>query len=160
MAWCGTTATTSCIRHDCCVAARPLDAAQFLQYHVVSDSKPVACLLLSLSGATYPPAFQLALDMFKARRFRRLGWQSNPMQRLELSDTHIFDALLQNRQVLAALRFARARGATVLAEISPRQFLEAAVAAEDDVIFYAGLPLSRARLNKCVQCTSSWRRAT
>jgi hypothetical protein len=37
---------------------------QFLQYHVVNDSKHVACLLLSLEGA-YAPAFQLALDMLK-----------------------------------------------------------------------------------------------
>ena len=41
-------------------------------------------------------------------------------------------------QVLAALRFARARGVTVLAELSPRRFLEAAVEANDDVIFYSG----------------------
>jgi hypothetical protein len=37
---------------------------QLLQYHVVSDSVPVACQLLSLEN-TYPPAYQLALDMFK-----------------------------------------------------------------------------------------------
>jgi len=37
---------------------------QFLQYHVVSDSIPVACQLLSLEQ-TYPPAQQLALDMLK-----------------------------------------------------------------------------------------------
>ncbi len=41
---------------------------QFLQYHVVSDSKHVACLLLSLESA-YPPAFQLALDMLKVNGF-------------------------------------------------------------------------------------------
>uniref|UniRef100_A0A3P8QET1 Mic1 domain-containing protein n=1 Tax=Astatotilapia calliptera TaxID=8154 RepID=A0A3P8QET1_ASTCA len=37
---------------------------QFLQYHVLSDSKPLACLLLSLES-TYPPAHQLSLDMLK-----------------------------------------------------------------------------------------------
>jgi hypothetical protein len=37
---------------------------QLLQYHVVSDSVHVACQLLSLEG-TYPPAYQLALDMLK-----------------------------------------------------------------------------------------------
>ncbi|CAH1776277.1 unnamed protein product, partial [Owenia fusiformis] len=37
---------------------------QFLQYHVLSDSKPIACLLLSLESV-YPPAHQLALDMLK-----------------------------------------------------------------------------------------------
>lgn len=35
---------------------------QFLQYGVVSDSKPLACLLLSL-GNMHPAASQLALDM-------------------------------------------------------------------------------------------------
>jgi Regulator of MON1-CCZ1 complex, C-terminal len=35
-----------------------------LQYHVVTDSVPVACQLLSLER-DYPPAFQLALDMLK-----------------------------------------------------------------------------------------------
>uniref|UniRef100_A0A8C2XPP6 Regulator of MON1-CCZ1 n=1 Tax=Cyclopterus lumpus TaxID=8103 RepID=A0A8C2XPP6_CYCLU len=37
---------------------------QFLQYHVLSDSKPLACLLLSLES-TYAPAHQLSLDMLK-----------------------------------------------------------------------------------------------
>ncbi|CAH6777968.1 Rmc1 [Phodopus roborovskii] len=37
---------------------------QFLQYHVLSDSKPLACLLLSLESF-YPPAHQLSLDMLK-----------------------------------------------------------------------------------------------
>ena len=37
---------------------------QFLQYHVISDSKPLACLMLSLDNV-YPPAHQLALDMLK-----------------------------------------------------------------------------------------------
>uniref|UniRef100_A0A7N6BYH1 Mic1 domain-containing protein n=1 Tax=Anabas testudineus TaxID=64144 RepID=A0A7N6BYH1_ANATE len=40
---------------------------QFLQYHVLSDSKPLACLLLSLES-TYPPAHQLSLDMLKRDR--------------------------------------------------------------------------------------------
>uniref|UniRef100_A0A673K1I8 Uncharacterized protein n=1 Tax=Sinocyclocheilus rhinocerous TaxID=307959 RepID=A0A673K1I8_9TELE len=40
---------------------------QFLQYHVLSDSKPLACLLLSLES-TYPPAHQLSLDMLKVRK--------------------------------------------------------------------------------------------
>ena len=37
---------------------------QLLQYHVVNDSVHVACQLLALEGI-YPPAYQLALDMFK-----------------------------------------------------------------------------------------------
>jgi hypothetical protein len=35
---------------------------QLLQYHIISDSKPLACLLLSLEAA-YPASFQLAMDM-------------------------------------------------------------------------------------------------
>ncbi|XP_022351173.1 uncharacterized protein C18orf8 homolog isoform X5 [Enhydra lutris kenyoni] len=42
---------------------------QFLQYHVLSDSKPLACLLLSLESF-YPPAHQLSLDMLKMPRSR------------------------------------------------------------------------------------------
>ncbi|XP_078071716.1 regulator of MON1-CCZ1 complex isoform X10 [Mustelus asterias] len=53
---------------------------QFLQYHVLSDSKPLACLLLSLES-TYPPAHQLSLDMLKvlgALRFvRSVGSHDN-----------------------------------------------------------------------------------
>ncbi|XP_040840737.1 regulator of MON1-CCZ1 complex isoform X3 [Ochotona curzoniae] len=43
---------------------------QFLQYHVLSDSKPLACLLLSLESF-YPPAHQLSLDMLKTLRSRQ-----------------------------------------------------------------------------------------
>ncbi|KAM5222117.1 regulator of MON1-CCZ1 complex isoform 3-T3 [Ctenodactylus gundi] len=42
---------------------------QFLQYHVLSDSKPLACLLLSLESF-YPPAHQLSLDMLKMPQSR------------------------------------------------------------------------------------------
>ena len=37
---------------------------QNLQYHVISDSKPIACLLLSLESV-YAPSYQLALDMVR-----------------------------------------------------------------------------------------------
>uniref|UniRef100_A0A8C6XEL0 Regulator of MON1-CCZ1 n=1 Tax=Naja naja TaxID=35670 RepID=A0A8C6XEL0_NAJNA len=43
---------------------------QFLQYHVLSDSKPLACLLLSLESI-YPPAHQLSLDMLKMQQSKR-----------------------------------------------------------------------------------------
>uniref|UniRef100_A0A8C1ZG49 Regulator of MON1-CCZ1 n=1 Tax=Cyprinus carpio TaxID=7962 RepID=A0A8C1ZG49_CYPCA len=51
---------------------------QFLQYHVLSDSKPLACLLLSLES-TYPPAHQLSLDMLKVRKllYTHMHVQSN-----------------------------------------------------------------------------------
>ena len=35
---------------------------QFIQYGVITDSKHIACLLLSLESV-YPPASQIALDM-------------------------------------------------------------------------------------------------
>jgi hypothetical protein len=37
---------------------------QLLQYHVIGDFVHVACQLLAIEVA-YPPAYQLALDMFK-----------------------------------------------------------------------------------------------
>ncbi|VDI81349.1 Hypothetical predicted protein [Mytilus galloprovincialis] len=41
---------------------------QFLQYHVLADSKPLACLMLSLEHV-YAPAHQLALDMLQGPVF-------------------------------------------------------------------------------------------
>ncbi|XP_034415996.1 regulator of MON1-CCZ1 complex isoform X2 [Cyclopterus lumpus] len=67
---------------------------QFLQYHVLSDSKPLACLLLSLES-TYAPAHQLSLDMLK---------------RLSTANDEIVEVLLSKQQVLGALRFIRSVG--------------------------------------------------
>ena len=58
---------------------------QFLQYHVVTDSKHVAYMLLSLEGS-YPPAFQLALDMLK---------------RIGVANDDIVDVLLTKDQVIS-----------------------------------------------------------
>lgn len=91
---------------------------QFLQYHVLSDSKPIACLLLSLESC-YPPAYQLALDMLK---------------RLTTANEEIIEVLLSKNQILAALRFLRSVGGADNA--SSRKFLEAAVGASDDMLFY------------------------
>lgn len=92
---------------------------QLLQYHVVSDSKPLACLLLSLENL-YPPAHQLALDMLK---------------RLSTANEEIIEVLLSKQQILPALRFVRSIGA--VDQVSARKFLEAAKSAEDSTIFYA-----------------------
>jgi hypothetical protein len=94
---------------------------QFLQYHVLSDSKQLACLLVSIQGE-YPPAYQLALDMLK---------------RLRTADAEIIDILLSKGQVLQALRYVRSVGK--VDSISARQFLEAAVGTQDNMLFYAGL---------------------
>lgn len=91
---------------------------QFLQYHVISDSKPLACLMLSLES-DYPPSYQLALDMLK---------------RLNTANEEIIEVLLSKRQLLAALRYIRAIGAEDSA--SPRKFLEAASISEDNMLFY------------------------
>lgn len=91
---------------------------QFLQYHVISDSKPLACLLLSRE-LVYPPATQLAMDMFK---------------RLSTADGEIIDILLSRGQLLSALRYVRA--IDKVDSVSARQFLEAAANEDDRSIFY------------------------
>ncbi|XP_072306473.1 regulator of MON1-CCZ1 complex [Eucyclogobius newberryi] len=91
---------------------------QFLQYHVLSDSKPLACLLLSLES-TYPPAHQLSLDMLK---------------RLSTANDEIVEVLLSKQQVLSALRFIRSVGGHD--NVSARKFLDAALQTEDEMLFF------------------------
>ena len=91
---------------------------QFLQYHVITDSKPLACLLLSRE-LVYPPATQLAMDMFK---------------RLSTADSEIIDILLSRGELLTALRYVKATGK--VDTVSARQFLEAAVNEDDKMLFY------------------------
>ncbi|XP_067887130.1 regulator of MON1-CCZ1 complex [Heterodontus francisci] len=91
---------------------------QFLQYHVLSDSKPLACLLLSLES-TYPPAHQLSLDMLK---------------RLSTANDEIVEVLLSKHQVLGALRFVRSIGSHD--NISARKFLDVARQTGDAMLFY------------------------
>ncbi|XP_012679166.1 regulator of MON1-CCZ1 complex [Clupea harengus] len=91
---------------------------QFLQYHVLSDSKPLACLLLSLES-TYPPAHQLSLDMLK---------------RLSTANDEIVEVLLSKQQVLGALRFVRSVGGHD--NVSARKFLDAARQTSDSMLFY------------------------
>ncbi|KAK7100106.1 regulator of MON1-CCZ1 complex-like [Littorina saxatilis] len=91
---------------------------QFLQYHVLGDSKPLACLMLSLESV-YPPAHQLALDMLK---------------RLQTANEEIIEVLLSKCQLLPALRFIRSVG--IVDMVSSRKFLEAAQNTEDNLLFY------------------------
>lgn len=91
---------------------------QFLQYHVLSDSKPLACLMLSLES-DYPPAHQLALDMLK---------------RLSTANEEIIEVLLSKHQLLPAVRFIRSSGITDT--VSSRKFLEAAMNTDDSQLFY------------------------
>lgn len=91
---------------------------QFLQYHVLSDSKPLACQLLTLESI-YPPAHQLSLDMLK---------------RLSTANDEIVEVLLSKQQVLAALRFIRSIGGHD--NVSARKFLDAAKQTADNMLFY------------------------
>ncbi|XP_014207194.1 uncharacterized protein C18orf8 [Copidosoma floridanum] len=92
---------------------------QLLQYHVVSDSKPLACLLLSLENH-YPAAHQLALDML-----RRLG----------NAHEEIIEVLLSKGHILSALRYVRSIGKTD--QMCARKFLEAAKASADPILFHS-----------------------
>jgi hypothetical protein len=91
---------------------------QYLQYHVLSDSKTLAYLLLSLQQ-TYPASNQLALDMLK---------------RLGTGNEEIFEVLLSKGLVLSALRFAQTAGLTDT--LTPKRALEAAKDLKDPLIFY------------------------
>ncbi|XP_034941931.1 regulator of MON1-CCZ1 complex [Chelonus insularis] len=92
---------------------------QLLQYHVVADSKPLACLLLSLENL-YPAAHQLALDMLK---------------RLGNAHEEIIEVLLSKGHILPALRYVRSVG--LMNQVSARKFLEAAKAMNDSTIFHS-----------------------
>lgn len=92
---------------------------QLLQYHVISDSKPIACLLLSLESV-YPPSYQLALDM---------------LSRLGNSKDEICEILLSKKKVLASAKYA-AKNALDPNVVPARKFLEAAVETEDKTMFY------------------------
>eukprot|EP00050_Salpingoeca_kvevrii_P008248 m.301738 g.301738 ORF g.301738 m.301738 type:complete len:655 (-) comp14900_c0_seq1:60-2024(-) len=102
---------------------------QFLQYHVVTDSKPVACTLLALESK-YPPTFQLALDMLK---------------RTAVSSEEILEGLLSKNMLLPAMRFLRSLGPTAVATVSPRRFLEAAYCTKDPVIFHTAFKFFQKR---------------
>jgi len=59
-------------------------------------------------------------------------------KRLGDANEEIFDVLLSKKQLLAALRFIRSIGPGAVAGVSARRFLEAALDANDDVLFYTG----------------------
>ncbi|XP_029516905.1 regulator of MON1-CCZ1 complex-like isoform X1 [Oncorhynchus nerka] len=97
---------------------------QFLQYHVLSDSKPLVIQQLLHTAqlfheSTYPPAHQLSLDMLK---------------RLSTANDEIVEVLLSRQQVLGALRFIRSVGGHD--NISARKFLDAACQTADQMLFY------------------------
>lgn len=91
---------------------------QFLQYHVFNDSKPLACLLLSLQSQ-YSHANQLALDMFK---------------RLSVAHEDIIDIFLSQYDILRAIRYIQTYGS--VDSVSARKFLEFARNSCDDQLFF------------------------
>lgn len=91
---------------------------QFLQYHVFSDSKHLACLLLSLHSQ-YSYAIQLGLDMLK---------------RLQTADEEIVEVLLSQNQVIRALQYIEKN--LDINSISARKFLEAAHNTKDVRTFH------------------------
>lgn len=88
-----------------------------LQYRVIPDSKPLACLLLSLESA-YEPALQLAMDM---------------LHRLRNSADEICEVLLSKGLVVNAVKYAAANN---LDHLPVRKFLEAASQNEDKSVFF------------------------
>ncbi|XP_067932281.1 regulator of MON1-CCZ1 complex-like [Watersipora subatra] len=91
---------------------------QFLQYHVLTDSKHLACLLLSLQNI-YPAAYQIALDMLK---------------RLGTAHDEIVEVFLSKYQVLTAIRYLRSVG--LAHTILPRKFLGVAKESGDPDLFF------------------------
>ena len=91
---------------------------QLLQYRVISDSKPLSCLLLSLENV-YKPAGQLALDM---------------LSRLGSATDEICEILLSKKMILPALKYVTHNG---LDSIPARKFLAISVEMEDKLIFYS-----------------------
>ena len=71
----------------CVRTGRLYQLHQLLQYHVITDSKPLACLLLSLESL-YPPSRQMALDMMA-----RLGTATHEITEILLDNGHIVTAL-------------------------------------------------------------------
>jgi len=91
---------------------------QYLQYHVIGDSKPVACLLLSLESV-YKPARQLALDM---------------MTRLGTATDEMIEIFLSEGKLVSALSLVKATG--LVDSVSARKFLEAADKTDDRMLFF------------------------
>nr|XP_023017171.1 uncharacterized protein C18orf8 homolog [Leptinotarsa decemlineata] len=88
---------------------------QLVQYGVISDSKPIACLLLSL-GNLHPAASQMALDMLT-----RIG-----------AFDEIQEILLSEGQILTALKIADNTA-------NPRKFLSIAESSNDSNLLHSVL---------------------
>ena len=90
---------------------------QLLQYHVIADSKVLACLLLSFESV-YPPSLQLALDM---------------MHRMRNSKEEIFEILLSKGMIIPGIKYAARND---LNSLSVRKLLKTAVESEDEMVVF------------------------
>lgn len=91
---------------------------QYIHYNLIADSRMIAGYLLSLESS-YPPAYQLALDMYK---------------RIATSNDEIVDLLLAKHKILEAMRFVKS--VSMHDSVSARKFLEAAQESNNDMLFY------------------------
>ncbi|RZF36330.1 hypothetical protein LSTR_LSTR014828 [Laodelphax striatellus] len=106
---------------------------QFLQYHVVSDSKNLACLLLSLENL-FPAAHQLGVDM---------------LQRLPDATEEITEVLLSKQQILPSLRYLSSMGMEkTTRDLSSRKYLELARLTNNDSLFCSVLNFFDIRKNE------------
>lgn len=105
------------------------DLQQILSYNVLHESKPLACLLLSLTNY-HPMISQMALDML-----RRLN-----------AHEIITEILLEQGKVVDALRLSKQF--TNPDTIPARKFLDAALRSEDKMIFYSVYNFFKARNNR------------
>jgi len=100
---------------------RHYELHQYLQYHILNDSLPIANRLL-LNAQVYPPAYQLGIDMLY-----RLG-----------AVPRLIQVLLAHGQVLPALQLIPSYRAPLLDApgSTPRDFLTVALQSGDDMLLY------------------------
>ncbi|KAL4127376.1 hypothetical protein QTP88_011549 [Uroleucon formosanum] len=92
---------------------------QMVQYHIVIDSKPLACLLLSLESL-YSPAHQIALDM---------------LHRLNTAHEEIVEVLLSKKQVIPSMRYMSKHN--MLDHSTYRKLTEIAISTDNSKILHS-----------------------
>ena len=102
---------------------------QFLQYHLLLDSLPIANRLIDIAPQ-YAPAYQLGLDML-----HRLG-----------ANNRLVQVLLQRHQVLPALKLVTHKSPLFDREgLQVRDWLRAAMAHGDELVFFTTFRWMEAR---------------
>lgn len=104
-------------------AGRHFEFHQYLQYHILNDSLPIANRLIACAPV-YPPAYQLGVDMLY-----RLG-----------QTPRLVRVMLQRGEVLPALQLVPSYRAPFLSGetpgLAPRDFLAAALESGNEMHFY------------------------